>query len=53
MILSNILLRFSEHNDHYVYQLTNNLVSGHTLKHIFAGLGIFYLIKILQKENKL
>ena len=53
MILSNIILRLSEHNDHYIYQLTNNLVSGHTIKHIFAGLGIFYVIKILQKENKL
>ena len=31
----------------------NNLVSGHTLKHIFAGIGIFYVIKILQKDNKL
>ena len=53
MILSNILMWLTEFNDHYVYNLTNNLVSGHTLKHIFAGIGIFFVIKIFKKENKL
>lgn len=53
MILCNILVWLTEFNDHYIYKITNNLVSGHTLKHIFAGIGIFYVIKILQKDNKL
>ena len=53
MILSKVLLRLSENNDRYIYKMTNNLVSGHTLKHIFVGTGLFYLIKILEKDNKL
>lgn len=53
MIFCNILVWMTEFNDHYIYKITNNLVSGHTLKHIFAGIGIFYVIKILQKDNKL
>lgn len=53
MIFCNILVWLTEFNDHYIYKITNNLVSGHTLKHIFAGIGIFYVIKILQKDNKL
>lgn len=53
MIFCNILVWLTEFNDHYIYKITNNLVSGHTLKHIFSGIGIFYVIKILQKDNKL
>ena len=53
MIFCNILVWLTEFNDHYIYKITNNLVSGHTLKHIFAGIGIFYVIKILHKDNKL
>ena len=53
MIVSNILLRLSENNDRYIYKMTKNLVSGHTLKHVFVGTGLFYLIKILETDNKL
>ena len=52
-IFANILMRLSEHNDNYIYQKMNQFISGHTLKHIFAGIGIFYVIKILQIEKKL
>ena len=48
-----IILRISEHNDHLIYNLTDNQISGHTLKHIFAGIGIWYTILLLQKVNKL
>ena len=53
MIVSNIILRLSEHNDHFIYQFTNKNISGHTIKHIFAGIGIFSVIKILEKTNKI
>ena len=50
-VVANILLRLAEHNDHLVYKITGNKISGHTLKHIFAG--IMSVIKILQKVNKI
>tara|TARA_Y100000996_G_scaffold390653_1_gene352053 strand:+ start:2224 stop:2889 length:666 start_codon:yes stop_codon:yes gene_type:complete len=53
MVISNILLRLSEYNDKYIYKISYKFVSGHTLKHIFVGLGLFSLINILQIDNKL
>ena len=53
IIISNIILRLSEHNDHAIYKITNNQISGHTIKHIFAGIGIFYVIIMLQKLKKI
>ena len=53
MILSNIILRWSEHNDHFIYRTTNSKVSGHTIKHIFAGIGILSVIMILEKTKKI
>jgi len=53
IIIANILLRLSEHNDHTIYKITNNQISGHTLKHIFSGIGIWYLVKLLQKLKKI
>jgi len=52
-VIANILLRLTEHNDHLVYQITSNKISGHTLKHVFAGIMIMSVIKILQKVNKI
>ena len=52
-VIANILLRLAEHNDHLIYEFTGNRISGHTLKHIFAGLVIGSVIKILQKVNKI
>lgn len=34
-----LLAKASETLDHQIYNLTNKLVSGHTLKHLFASLG--------------
>ena len=53
IIIANILLRLSEHHDHTIYKITNNQISGHTLKHIFSGIGIWYLVKLLQKLKKI
>jgi len=52
IIIANIILRLSEHNDHAIYKMTNNQISGHTLKHIFSGIGIFYVIIMLQKLKR-
>ena len=43
-VIANILLRLSEHNDHWVYKITGNKISGHTLKHIIAGIMIMSAI---------
>jgi hypothetical protein len=48
-----VLYRFVEYYDHQIYKLTNNMVSGHTLKHIFAGLSILYIVKLLKEYNKI
>ena len=53
MILSNIILRWSEHNDHFIYRTTNSKVSRHTITHIFAGIGILSVIMILEKTKKI
>ena len=53
IVIMNILFRYSEHNDHEIYEFTNYQISGHTLKHIIAGIGIFYVIQLLQKVNKI
>ena len=50
-IITFTLARLFEHNDHFIYKITNNTISGHTLKHIFAGLSIYYTIKLLEKIN--
>ena len=47
-----ILTRISEHNDHEIYEFTNYQISGHTLKHIFAIIAVWYVVKLLQKVNK-
>ena len=52
-VITNILLRLAEHNDHLVYKITGNKISGHTLKHIISGIMIMSAIKILQKVNKI
>lgn len=48
-----VLYRFVEYYDHQIYGLTNNMISGHTLKHIFAGLSILYIVKLLKEDNKI
>jgi hypothetical protein len=47
-----IAIRIVEIYDKQIYKLTNNILSGHSLKHILAGIGI-YLIANLLNESKL
>ena len=53
IVIMNILFRLSEYNDHSIYEFTDYQISGHTLKHILAGIGILYVILLLQKDNKI
>ena len=48
-----VLYRFVEYYDHQIYNITNKMISGHTLKHIFAGLSILYIVKLLKEDNKI
>ena len=48
-----LLYRFVEYYDHQIYNLSNKFISGHTLKHIFAGLSILYIVKLLKEDNKI
>lgn len=53
LLLISFMTRFSEVNDKEIYETTNHLLSGHSLKHIFAGIQIFIIIFILEKLNKI
>ena len=48
-----IVSRLVEHNDTKVYKLLNNTISGHTLKHTLSGLQIWYIIRLLEKLDKI
>jgi len=52
-IFFTILYRIVELYDHQIYKITGNIISGHTLKHIFAGLSILYIVKLLEEDNKI
>ena len=53
IILLGGLARIIEHNDHSVYKLTGNQISGHTIKHILGGIVLWITIVILMKLNKI
>jgi len=53
MIILSLLIRYSEFNDKEIYKLTNETISGHTLKHIVAGIEIYLVIVVLQKLGKI
>ena len=42
-ILLYFTAKFCEDNDYQIYKLTKNYISGHSLKHIFAGLALFVM----------
>lgn len=48
-----ILYRLVEFYDHQIYKIMDNKISGHTLKHIFAGLSIWYIVRLLEEDNKI
>lgn len=45
-----ILSKLTEVYDRELYSVTNNLLSGHTLKHILAALSVFYLYLMLKRR---
>lgn len=48
-----IIAKLLEAYDIEVYDITGNLISGHTLKHLFAAGAIYFLCKMLQRREKL
>jgi len=53
IILGVVLTRIIEHNDHSVYKLTGNQISGHTTKHILGGIVLWLMVIVLIKLNKI
>ena len=46
-----ILSKFAEFSDRTIYSITNNLLSGHTLKHILAALAVFSVYLMLRRRE--
>ena len=42
------LAKFAEHFDAAIFAATHQIVSGHTLKHLFAAMAIFWLLRMLR-----
>jgi len=53
IIFIGVLLRVLEHNDSYIYKLSNQTISGHTLKHILAYVQLMNIIQLLENTNNL
>ena len=53
LIITSILIKISEYNDKEIFKITNKKISGHTLKHLIAGIQIYLLIIILNIKNKI
>ena len=45
------LAKAAEFRDQEIYALTSEVVSGHTLKHLLAALGIFFIYLMLQRRK--
>jgi hypothetical protein len=46
-----IIIRMVEIYDKQIYKYTNNLLSGHSLKHILAGIGVYLIADLLNESN--
>lgn len=53
LIISGLFARYAEHNDSNIFKITNKTISGHTLKHLSAGISLYLTIIILGKLEKL
>lgn len=53
LIISGLFTRYVEHNDAKIFKITNKTISGHTLKHLSAGISLYVTIIILEKLDKL
>ena len=45
------LAKAFEHFDHQIWELTQHLMSGHTLKHLVSGLGIYFLVLYIKQRQ--
>ena len=52
LIILSLLIKYTTSNDKEIYKLTDNIISGHTLKHVFAGINIYLIIIVLQNLRK-
>ena len=50
VLMSYILAKVMEHFDGPVYELTHHVMAGHALKHIFAALGLYGLLRSFQSR---
>lgn len=46
-----VLSKVPEHLDHHLLELTGNLVSGHTVKHLVAALAAYMVLRMLQRAE--
>ncbi len=53
LVLWYAIAKVLEYYDLGVYTMTGNLVSGHTLKHLAAAVGCFYLVRYLTERGTL
>jgi hypothetical protein len=51
LIFAYALAKLAEHFDVKIYKLTSGIISGHTLKHIFAAIGLLMLIRYFEKRK--
>ena len=45
-----IIITDAEIYDKQIYKYTNNLLSGHSLKHILAGIGVYLIANLLNNQ---
>ena len=53
IICSLLITRYVEHTDASVYAHTHKMISGHTLKHMGAGLTFYFTIQVLSTLHKI
>ncbi len=51
-LLFYFLAKLTETFDKKIFFMTSQVVSGHTLKHLLAGLGLWYLVWMIQKRRE-
>ena len=46
-----ILSKITEHYDQIIFSITHNVISGHTIKHLLAGIATFYFYLVLKYKK--
>lgn len=49
-LVSYLVAKVAEYQDHEIFALTAQAVSGHTLKHLLAALGVFFVYLMLRRR---